>query len=116
VNIIWATRGKSWGFRFLRTGGIPNPLAVYERAFVGAEGASMTFERRAETIAVRFTDPDGRTDRAGRVIQHDFVILSGETDDLRNVEDARAILWPMVREDFDDFWERPTAPAPSAPQ
>lgn len=111
MNIIWATRGRTWGFRFLRTGGLGSPIEVYEDAFVGTEGAPVAFEKRAETVAVRFPDPDGRMDRAGRVIPHEFVILSADADSLRNVEDARAVLWPMVREEYEAIWDQPTAPA-----
>ena len=76
----------------------------------------MVLEKRVEMVAVRFPDPDGRTDRAGRVIPHEFVILSADTDGLHNVEDARAVLWPMVREEYDAVWELPTAPASGAQQ
>ena len=37
VNLIWATRGRTWGFRFLLDGEYASPLATYESAFVGTE-------------------------------------------------------------------------------
>ncbi|VXB28134.1 conserved hypothetical protein [Plantibacter sp. T3] len=116
MKFIWATRGKSWGFRFLQTGGVANPLAVYERAFAGIDGAPALLERRDELVAVRFPDPDGRSDRAGRPIPHDFVILSAHTDSFHNVDDARAALWPEVRDEYDAIWETPIAPDSVAPE
>lgn len=32
-GLIWLTRGRSWGFRFLLDGGLPDPLPEYERVF-----------------------------------------------------------------------------------
>ncbi|OFL93737.1 hypothetical protein HMPREF2734_00840 [Corynebacterium sp. HMSC055D05] len=66
MRFIWATRGRDWGFKFLRDGGFSDPLPIYEAAFAGTD-PSLT--------ALRFDDPEGRTDRAGRVIEHDFVFL-----------------------------------------
>ena len=34
-EFIWATRGRTWGFRFLRTAGRVDPLKLYEAAFRG---------------------------------------------------------------------------------
>ena len=31
ARLIWATRGRSWGFRFLLKGGLSDPLMAYER-------------------------------------------------------------------------------------
>ena len=33
AGLIWATRGRTWGFRFLLDGGQADPLTTYERAF-----------------------------------------------------------------------------------
>ena len=37
MTLIWATRGRTWGFRFLRDGGLEDPLDTYEEAFAGIE-------------------------------------------------------------------------------
>lgn len=66
MRFIWATRGKDWGFKFLRDGGLSDPLPIYEAAFEGTDPTLST---------LRFDDPEGRTDRAGRVIEHDFVFF-----------------------------------------
>lgn len=33
TRLIWATRGRSWGFRFMLDGGLSDPLPDCERAF-----------------------------------------------------------------------------------
>lgn len=111
MNYIWATRGKTWGFRLLRTGGISNPLEVYEAAFAGTDNAEEVLQRRAGMIAVRFPDPQRRTDRAGRVIPHDFVLLTDEVK-LENIDSARTELWPKVALSYATVWEEPTGPLP----
>lgn len=116
MRFIWATRGRIWGFRFLRTGGVPNPLEVYERAFVRTDGAPSLLDRHGELVVVRFADPDGRSDRAGRTIPHDFVIFSADQDSFRSVDDARAALWPEVRKEYEAVWDMPSAPATAAAQ
>lgn len=85
MRFIWATRGKDWGFTFLRDGDLTDPLPTYEAAF---EGTDPTL------TALRFHDPEGRTDRAGRVIEHDFVFvdaLEAHTQDE---------VWPLVAEEY----------------
>ena len=41
MSLIWATRGRTWGFRFLRDGGFPDPLPVYDLAFSRASRMSL---------------------------------------------------------------------------
>jgi hypothetical protein len=114
VNFLWSTRGKTWGFRFLHTAGLANPLAVYEDAFAGTEGTPETFTRRNGTLAVRFPDPDGRTDRAGRVIPHEFVVLAPDHANLQDADAARRALWDEVREPYAAVWDQPSPPSPDA--
>lgn len=85
MRFIWATRGRDWGFTFLRDGGLTDPLPTYEAAF---ESTDPTL------TAVRFEDPEGRTDRAGRVIEHDFVFF--DTPKTPSPEDV----WPLVADEF----------------
>jgi hypothetical protein len=75
VKLVWATRGRTWGFRFLLDGGFSDPLPVYERAFGGIEGESTTCQRVGSHVALRFPDLQGRQDAAGRTIPHDVVVL-----------------------------------------
>lgn len=106
MNLIWATRGRTWGFRFLRSGGLANPLEVYEAAFNGSDGAPFTFTQRAETLAVRFPDPEERKDRAGRVIPHEFVVLAPDHLRFSDCESARAELWHEVEAEYVTIWDR----------
>ena len=110
MNFIWATRGRTWGFRFLRTGDLPDPFDVYETAFAGTEDAIDAFYKRGATLAVRFADPEGRRDRAGRVIPHEFVILAPEAARFDTAEEARAALWDAVAEQYATLWDKRTAP------
>ena len=61
-RLIWATRGRSWGFRFLLKGGLSDPLLVYERSFADLEDEPATCHRAAGKVALRFPDPLGRRD------------------------------------------------------
>jgi hypothetical protein len=112
VKILWATRGKTWGFRILRTASLANPLQMYEEAFAGSENSPEVFQARAGVVAVRFADPDGRKDRAGRVIPHDFVLLGSDACYWRSLDDAQIVLWAEVGNQYASVWDRPTAPTP----
>lgn len=101
MRLIWATRGRNWGFQFLRTGGYDDPLPQYEDALAAVGGKSEGFDRLEDgRVALRFSDPDGRTDSAGRVISHDFVIFPPESDDLLSLEGARALVWHEVADEY----------------
>ena len=113
MNFLWATRGRTWGFRFLRTGSATNPLEAYEAAFFGAAETPTVYHAVTGMVAVRFLDPDGRQDRAGRVIPHEFVVLPPDTDRIRSVDDARAKLWSEVAALYATVWETPTPPLPA---
>jgi hypothetical protein len=108
-RLIWATRGRHWGFRFLLTGGLPDPLQMYERSFAGLEGESTACRSAAGRIALRFPDPLGRTDASGRVIPHDFVVSDGLGGGVASVDDGLRQIWPLVAEAYSRFWdaERP---------
>jgi hypothetical protein len=107
MNFIWATRGRTWGFRFLRSGGLANPLEAYEAAFTGSDGVPFAFTPRAGTLAVRFPDPEQRKDRAGRVIPHEFVVLAPDHRRFSNCESARAELWREVEDEYASIWDNP---------
>lgn len=107
IAFIWATRGKNWGFRFLRTAGRSNPLAIYEASFAGVEDTTETFQANAETVAFRFLDPEKRRDAAGRVIPHEFVLFRPLPGRVNSVDDGFQLVWPLVRDDFARDWEQP---------
>lgn len=110
MRVIWATRGLVWGFQFLRTGGFSDPLPVYERAFSGIEDELPVFRRSPEGVAFRFPDPLGRSDRSGRVIPHEFVVLGPSSAELSSVEDGLRLVWPEVADEYARVWDQPKAP------
>lgn len=110
MTFIWATRGHTWGFRFLRDGGLQDPLPAYDKAFSGASDDDEVFHRQGDTVALRFLDPDGKRDASGRVIPHEFVITGPEARVTTSVEDGRRLLWPLVVEEFARAWGLPTPP------
>ena len=110
MTLIWATRGRSWGFRFLRDGGYSDPLPVYDDVFRATEGESQIWRRVAEMGALRFPDPLGRRDRAKRTIPHDFVVFGPMVEKIKSVEDGLRLIWPMVAEDFARVVELPRPP------
>lgn len=107
MTFIWATRGKTWGFRFRRGAGFTDPLGPYDDAFVGLENEREVCRRRGELVALRFEDPLGRVDRAGRVIPHEFVVFPPLGDDVNSVEDGLRVVWPLVADEFARDWELP---------
>jgi hypothetical protein len=112
ANFIWVTRGRTWGFRFLRNGGLENPLDVYEHAFSDVGDQPEAWNRVADQVAaLRFPDPDGRRDAAGRVIPHDFVLLEHWADDINSFEEGRDRIWQEVADEFERVWEKTEPPS-----
>lgn len=111
MRLIWATRGRTWGFRFLHDGGFPDPLLVYDAVFSGVEDEPEAWRRVAEKVALRFPDPQGRQDVAGRVIPHEFVVFAPLADGIDSVEDGLRLVWPLVADEFAQVWELPKPPS-----
>lgn len=113
MSLLWATRGRTWGFRFLRKGGLRDPLVSYEAAFADLEGQPEGVARVGDRVALRFADPEGRTDRSGRVIPHDFVLSGDLAVRVRSVAEGIAEVWPLVAEEYARVWDLPTPPPSS---
>jgi len=111
VGFIWATRGRTWGFRFLRTGGFPDPLGVYEAIFSKVEDGPEAWLRVADRVALRFPDPEGRQDASGRVIPHDFVLFGPWADGINSLEDGRQRIWHVVADEFESVWDDTEPPS-----
>lgn len=107
VPFIWATRGKAWGFRFLRTAFWQDPLEVYEAAFSGMGNALEGFQASAGVVAFRFPDPEKRCDAAGRVIPHEFVLFPPVAEGVKSLEEGFQLVWPLVKDDFSRVWDEP---------
>ncbi len=110
MRLLWATRGRTWGFRFLRDGGLPDPLPTYDAAFSGVEDEPEVCRRGAESVALRFPDPLGRQDAAGRVIPHEFVAFRPSADELDSVEAGLRLVWPLVADEYAQVWGLPQPP------
>ena len=107
IAFLWATRGKNWGFRFLRTAGRSNQLEIYRAAFLGVEDTPEAFQASEDTIAFRFLDPEKRRDAAGRVIPHEFLLFPPLPSKVSSVEEGFHLVWPLVKDDFARDWEQP---------
>jgi hypothetical protein len=105
ADFIWATRGRTWGFRFLRRAGLDDPLRLYESAFSALADESEGWVRNATTVALRFRDPDGRRDQSGRVIAHDFVLLGERAQGIDSLDAGRRRIWPIVAPEFAVIWD-----------
>jgi hypothetical protein len=110
--MIWATRGRRWGFRFLLDGDEPDPLPAYERAFVGLDGESSVFRRAGHAVAVRFPDPQGRRDEAGRIIPHDLVVRPPLADQVRTLEDGLELFGRLLDDAYTRMVDEPRPPTP----
>jgi hypothetical protein len=113
VRFIWATRGRTWGFRFLQDGGQADPFAEYSKAFFGIEHEQEVVSRKGGATALRFSDPDGRRDSAGRLIPHEFVLFGDLTPEINTIQDGIDQVWPSIAEEFDRIWNLPEAPSPN---
>ena len=109
-NLIWATRGYSWGTRFLLDGGLEDPLWEYESVFSGLEDNLSAFRRTSDKLAVRFPDPEGRRDSSRRVIFHEFVVLNSSESSIGSVDDAIGQLWPLVEGFYQSAWNAENPP------
>ncbi|MPM38232.1 hypothetical protein SDC9_84861 [bioreactor metagenome] len=121
MRLIWATRGRTWGFRFLLDGGFPDPLPVFEEAFSGmpddleawqrtGSNSRLRYGSEGATTALRFRDPLDRRDRAGRVIPQEFVVLGDDAWRIDSVETGRLLVWPEVEDRFAGLWDLPEPP------
>lgn len=105
MTLIWATRGRTWGFRFLRDGGFPDPLPSYDAAFLGIGAGPSACRRTGATVAVRFPDPSGHQDSAGRVIPHELVVFPPLSLQIETVADALEKVWPLIADEYESVWD-----------
>lgn len=116
MSLIWATRGRAWGFTFLRNGGLADPLPTYEAGFPADAPEPAAFRRVGDKVAVRLADPEGRCDRSGRTIVHEFIIDGDLAEQVVDEDDTLEIIWPLVRDTYTAVWDLPTAPGADAPR
>ncbi|WP_344344413.1 hypothetical protein [Agrococcus versicolor] len=56
---------------------------------------------------LRFLDPLGRRDSAGREIPHEFVIFDPIDAPIETLDEGIARVWPMVADEYAAIWDRP---------
>lgn len=111
TRLIWATRGRSWGFRFMLDAGLSDPLPEYERAFGELRDGPTAWLRVAGRVAFRFPDPLGRRDSAGRVIPHEFIVFGDLGSAIDSVESGVREIWPVVSDTYSRFWDAEHPPS-----
>ncbi|PKW25736.1 hypothetical protein [Phycicoccus duodecadis] len=112
AGVLWATRGRTWGFRFLLDGGLADPLAAYEAMFAELGDKATGWVGNAQQVGVRFVDPEGRRDRSGRLIPHDFLVTGDLATQIASVDDALRLLWPLVTSLYARVWDQEAPPSP----
>lgn len=112
MRLIWLTRGRVWGHRFLLDGGLSDPLPFHSTAFAGLDSQHEAWRHIDGSVAVRIPDPGGRTDIAGRVISHEFVVIGPDpmADHIDSVESGRQQIWPLVSDEFERIWMQDEPP------
>lgn len=113
MKLIWATRGRTWGHRFLLDGGYADPLPEYDKAFAGLGDDPELWRLGADRAALRFPDPEGRADRAGRAICHEFVLFAPEFREISSAAAGLSLVWhqPQVAARFAEIWDLPKPPS-----
>lgn len=110
--LLWLTRGRTWGFRFLRRGESLDPIPEYDSAFAGLKDEKEGCLRVGDRVALRLLDPLGRQDAAGRTIPHDFVLTGDLANQVTTVADGIRAVWPLVESDYLDVYDTDTPPSP----
>ena len=110
-GIVWATRGRTWGFRFLLNAGLADPLAEYERVFADLKDEPTAWIRLVGRVGLRFPDPDGRRDAAGRIIPHEFVILGSQANRIQSLDAGKEWVWPRVAGAYQRVWNADRPPS-----
>lgn len=111
AELIWATRGRQWGFRFLLDGGLRDPLLEYERLFADLGDAPTAYRRVGGRVAIRFPDPEGRLDAAGRVIPHEFILSGQVADGIHSEVEGLEQIWPLVASAYARVWDAEEPPS-----
>lgn len=111
-SLIWATRGRTWGFRFLRTGGLQDVLPVYESEFREVSDEGEVCSRSGRNVVLRIVDPEGRKDASGRDISHEFVVPPPLADQIHSAQDGLRLVWDTVSAEYAEVWQLSEAPAP----
>jgi len=107
MNLIWATRGRTWGHRFLLDGNYTDPLVIYDEVFASLGDEWEVCTRVDERVALRFPDPLKRTDLSGRIIIQEFVIFAPLAEQVATVADGIQRVWerPGIADHYADIYD-----------
>jgi len=103
-SVIHGSRGKDVGFRFIKKGGVPDPIHEYSKVFDGHTGGDKFERYGGGKIAARFLDPEGRKDAAGRTIPHEVIIPKSMSEGINNLDDVVSKIWPMLKPEHDAMY------------
>lgn len=103
--MLWATRGRTWAFRFLRNDFDVEPLLAYDAGFDGFPADAEGCFRRRDLVALRFVDPEGRCDFAGRAILHEVVLSGSEAEAVTTLPRGVEFVWPIIGPDYELKWD-----------
>lgn len=112
-GVIWATRGRSWGFRILLDAGRADPLPDFEDAFKHVPDGEGIFCAH-QWVAFRAFDPLGRKDASGRPIPHEFVLQDNWARSVDSVESGLRRVWPLISDLYDQVWGAEQTPTRAA--
>jgi hypothetical protein len=113
-HILWSTRGLDWGFSLVLVPKLKcqDWLRVRDAIFGGSSNDGDFFKRdsiglcgsREEYAAVRFLDPKGRKDRAGRVIPHEFVIFGPSSNPFNDGATLKEAAWKQAESCYKEIF------------
>ena len=73
----------------------------------------MPLRRVGSKVALRLADPEGRRDRSGRPIVHEFILDGDLATQIDSVEDGIRLVWPLVCDEYSEVWQLPEGPEPT---
>lgn len=100
TSVVMASRGKNRGFRFIKNGGVPDPLVEYMKSSL-LKSETQGFEKYdGGKVAVSFLNPDGLKDKSGRVIPISLVIPKSQATGINSTDDVLKSVWPQIKDAF----------------
>ena len=115
-TLLWSTRGRDWGFRMLLYPQMPceDWLVSYQSMFKQSSSDEAQFRRgqvelgqgrNVPYVAVKFTDPQSRTDRAGRLIPHEIAVIGEESKNFKDFNSVKEAVWKILSDTYTKLYE-----------
>ena len=109
VRSSWPTRKQGQDSPPSR--GAEDPLLAYDELFDAANDQRPgVFRRLGDKVALCFPDPEQRTDAAGHLIPHEFVLSGPEADGVASLEEGRERVWLFVTAEYAEAWDAAEPP------